>query len=93
MLTIIANIHAKPDQIELVKAELQKLVAPTLAEKGCVAYDLHQNNSDPAHFFFYETWQTRELWQDHMQSAHLAAFSDVANEAVHETSVFELTKI
>lgn len=46
-LTIVAHIFAKPDQIEFVKAELQKIIAPTLAEEGCLQYDLHQDNEEP----------------------------------------------
>ena len=42
-LTIVASIEAKPDKIDLVKAELQKLIAPTLKEAGCIQYDLHQD--------------------------------------------------
>ena len=34
-LTIVANIHARPEKVDLVKAELQKLVPITRAEKGC----------------------------------------------------------
>ena len=60
-LTIIAHIHANPEQIDLVKAELHKVIEPTRAEKGCLNYDLHQDNEDPAHFFFFENWESREL--------------------------------
>ena len=35
-LTIVANIKAKPDLIDLVKAELEKLIDITRAEKGCL---------------------------------------------------------
>ena len=60
-LTIVANITAKPDKIELVKYELMKLIPITLAEEGCIQYDLHQDNDNPAHFMFYENWESREL--------------------------------
>jgi quinol monooxygenase YgiN len=43
-LTIVATIEAKPDKIDLVKAGLKKLIAPTLKEAGCIQYDLHQGN-------------------------------------------------
>ena len=79
-LTVIAHIHANADQIELVKSELQKMVPPTLGEEGCLNYDLHQDNEDPAHFFFYENWETRELWQRHMESDHLKEFKAEVGE-------------
>jgi quinol monooxygenase YgiN len=53
-LTIVANIKAKADQIDLVKAELEKLIDITRAEEGCINYNLHQDNEKPAHFMFYE---------------------------------------
>ncbi|WP_299971774.1 antibiotic biosynthesis monooxygenase [uncultured Roseobacter sp.] len=43
-LTITGNVVAKEDQIDFVKAELEKLITPTRAEDGCLQYDLHQDN-------------------------------------------------
>ena len=67
-LTIVANIRAAPGREELVHKELLKLVVPTRQEPGCLQYDLHRDNDNPAHFLFYENWQTRELWQQYMGS-------------------------
>ena len=53
-LTIVANIEAKSDKIDFVKAELEKLIHITRSEDGCLQYDLHQDNENPAHFMFYE---------------------------------------
>jgi len=92
-LTIVANIHANPDRIGLVKAELEKLIPVTRAEEGCIQYDLHQDNDDPAHFTFYENWESRELWQDHMRAPHLAAYMEATDGAVAEFTVSEMTKI
>ena len=36
-LTIIANIVANEDKVEVVKAELLKLIDITRSEEGCVA--------------------------------------------------------
>jgi len=41
-LTIVANVTAKADKIDLVKTELEKLIDITRAEEGCLQYDLHQ---------------------------------------------------
>ena len=45
-LTIVANIKANPDKIDLVKAELLKLIEITRSEEGCINYDLHQDNDN-----------------------------------------------
>ncbi len=92
-LTIVASITANPDKIDFVRAELEKLIAPTRDEAGCLQYDLHVNNENPAHFLFYENWESRELWQAHMGSAHLAAFHGVAEGAVAEVAVHEMSHV
>lgn len=92
-LTIVANIIAKQDKVELVKSELLKLVEPTRAEAGCINYDLHQDNENPAHFLFFENWETRELWQDHMSNTHLAEYLKAVEGAVESFTVNEMTFI
>ena len=92
-LTIVANIKAKSDQIDLVKAELLKLIATTRAEKGCINYDLHQDDEDPAHFLFYENWESRELWQAHMGNQHLKDYMAATDGAVAEFTLSEMTQV
>lgn len=92
-LTIVANIKAHPDKIDLVKAELLKLIDITRAEAGCLNYDLHQDNENPAHFMFYENWESRELWQTHMNAPHLAAYMAATEGAVADFTLNEMTVI
>ena len=92
-LTIVANIHAKADKVDLVKAELLKLIPITRAEEGCIQYDLHQGNENPSHFMFYENWETRELWQTHMNTPHLAAYLAATDGAVESFTLNEMSVI
>ena len=92
-LTIVANIIAKADKIELVKSELLKLIAITRSEEGCINYDLHQDNENPAHFMFYENWQSRELWQAHMENQHLKDYLAATDGAVENFTLNEMTVI
>ena len=92
-LTIVANIKAKSDKIDLVKAELEKLTDITRSEKGCLQYDLHQDNENPTHFLFYENWESRELWQTHMGNQHLQDYMAATEGAVEEFTVNEMTHI
>jgi quinol monooxygenase YgiN len=93
MLTIVANIHAKPDRIHLVKTELEKLIPVTRAERGCLQYDLHQDNENPARFLFYENWESRELWQLHMKAPHLVAYGKATEGAVAEFTLYEMSRV
>ncbi|NRA55425.1 MAG: antibiotic biosynthesis monooxygenase [Gammaproteobacteria bacterium] len=90
-LTIVANIKANADKIDLVKAELIKLIAITRTEEGCINYDLHQDNDNPAHFMFYENWQTRELWQAHSDMPHIVAYRAATDGAIAEFTLNEMT--
>ncbi len=92
-LTIVANIITRLDKIDLVKAELLKLIDVTRVERGCINYDLHQDNENPAHFMFYENWESRELWQAHMGNPHLKAYLAATEGAVESFSVGEMTQI
>lgn len=92
-LTIVALIFAKEDQREFVKSELQKLIEPTLAEEGCINYDLHQDHDDPNLFLFYENWTSRELWQAHTKSSHIAEYKKNTEGAIAESTVNEMVEV
>ncbi|WP_444940497.1 putative quinol monooxygenase [Microbulbifer sp. ANSA003] len=92
-LTIVANIKAKAEKIDLVKSELLKLINTTRAEAGCINYNLHQDNDNPAHFLFYENWETRDLWQTHMNNKHLEDYMKATEGAVEEFVLNEMTEI
>ena len=92
-LTIVATIKAKPDKIDLVKTELKKLIAPTLKEAGCIQYDLHQDNQNPAFFLFFENWESRELWQDHMNNTHLAEYASATEGSISAIVIQEMSQV
>ncbi len=92
-LTIVARILAKEEQREFVKNELLKLIPITRAEEGCISYDLHQDNQNPNVFLFHENWESRELWQAHMENDHLAEYLKVTDGAVEEFILNEMTVI
>ena len=92
-LTITGNVLANPDKIDFVKAELEKLIPITRKEAGCIQYDLHQDNENPAYFLFYENWESRELWQTHMNAPHLTAFMEVTDGAIEKFWLHEMTHI
>ncbi|MEM7742233.1 MAG: putative quinol monooxygenase [Pseudomonadota bacterium] len=92
-LTILAQITAVPGKEALVRAELEKLVPITRAEAGCLQYDLHLDNEKPGLFVFYENWESRVLWQSHMNAPHLAAYMTSTEGAVASFVLNEMSKI
>ncbi|OMH30307.1 putative quinol monooxygenase [Motiliproteus sp. MSK22-1] len=92
-LTIVARIEAEKGNADLVKAELLKLIEPTRKEPGCLQYDLHQDNENPEVFVFFENWKSRELWQDHMNTAHLKAYLAATEGSVASFTVNEMSQV
>ena len=92
-LTIVAKILAKSEKRELVKQELIKLIEPTKSEEGCINYDLHQDNENENLFLFYENWASRDLWQRHMDTAHIAAYKKATEDAVEDFAIYEMTLV
>lgn len=92
-LTIVAKLTAIAGQEEFIAKQLSSLVVPTRAEKGCLQYDLHQSNDNPAVFLFFELWETRELWQDHMNSAHIKANGVATKGKIDNVELHEMSQI
>lgn len=92
-LTIVARIKSKPGQENALAAELNKLVAPTLVEAGCLQYDMHRDREDTGNFLFFENWETEEMWQAHMESPQLKAYRAVADDLVEIFELFQMEKV
>jgi quinol monooxygenase YgiN len=72
-IDVIAHIHAKPGQEAALREILQGNIAPTLAEEGCLRYDLFVDIDDPGKFTFIEEWASLEALEKHGQSAHITS--------------------
>lgn len=92
-LTIVAKLTAVTGEEEFLAKQLSTLVDPTRAEAGCIQYDLHQSNEDPAVFLFFELWETRALWQDHMNSAHIKANGIATKGKIDNVELHEMSQI
>ncbi|MEZ9701062.1 putative quinol monooxygenase [Vibrio sp. 10N.261.46.E12] len=92
-LTIIATIIAKQDKIDLVKSELIKLIETTRLEDGCINYDLHQDNSNPAHFVFHENWESEAHLEKHLASQHIAEYMAATEDCIETFVLNKMTHI
>ena len=92
-LTIIAKIEAKPESLDVVKSAVFKLIEPTRKEKGCIQYDLHQDNQQPEVFIFVENWEGQALWEAHMQSTHLLDFIKDTEGLLVDLTVHQMNEV
>ncbi len=90
VLTVVACLRAKAGEHARLREELQRLVAPTRAETGCVTYDLHVSKSEPGLFMFYEVWKTEADLDAHFQTPHMVAIAKLLPELLE--SPMDLSK-
>ncbi|MDJ0553554.1 MAG: antibiotic biosynthesis monooxygenase [Microcoleaceae cyanobacterium MO_207.B10] len=79
---VVARVVAFPNTVEQVKSILVDIVLPTRQEKGCIKYELLQNQTDPTDFTFVEEWESESLLEKHLASDHIQASSSQLNKLV-----------
>lgn len=92
-LTVVAKVVAKTDSVKTVKAELMRLIEPTRKEEGCIEYNLHQDNENPAVFVFYETWESLACLESHMSSDHFKSYVNAVGSLIEDKVVHKMTRI
>lgn len=79
-LDVVAVITAKPGSEQIVYGALAALVEPTLAEDGCVSYQLFTSAADAATFVTIEKWRSQADLDQHMQTPHIQRALAVAGD-------------
>lgn len=92
-LTIIAKLKAKAGSEDRLYEACRKLVEPTRAEEGCINYDMRRSIEDPGLIMFYENWETKPLWEQHMESPHFSEFSAETEDMVEVWELFQGEKV
>lgn len=83
-LTVIARLKAKAGMEDRVAQELQKLLALTRVERGCINYDMHRSRTDPTLFLFHENWTSEADLDTHLQSPHIQNWIRLADTLLAE---------
>ena len=93
-LTIIAISTAMPGQETALRAAQSILVTETLAEPGCLRYELHQSLDDGRILIFVETWASEALWQAHMQGTAIERFrASGATDMIDDFSLYRMKAV
>jgi quinol monooxygenase YgiN len=68
--TMFVYIQVKKGTEKKMLEAARPCVAATQKEKGCIAYDLEQDLTDPTKFVFFERWESIKALEDHLAAAH-----------------------
>jgi quinol monooxygenase YgiN len=94
LLTVVAEMQAKPGKEEALREALLNLIEPTRLEQGCLQYDLHQDNTEPGRFVFFEKWDSAEHLDLHLAKPHLEAFKARADDLLESpVRLLRMTRI
>ncbi|MDR0136227.1 putative quinol monooxygenase [Metabacillus idriensis] len=91
-ITITAILKAKEGKEDALRTELEKVLAPSRAEEGCIEYTLHESLEEKEVFVFYETWENEEALQQHIQSTHYQTYRENTSDFIESRQVFKLRK-
>lgn len=69
--TVLVILEAKPGKEKQLQAALEAVIKPSRMEAGCIEYRLHQDEENPAQFFFYENWKSKEILQQHTSQPYI----------------------
>ena len=92
-ITVIADIEAKQDKIECVKAQLCKLVKTTIRECGNINYMFYQDRDNPSFFHSYENWINEDVVQKHLKTKYIQEYFENTKDAVSNFEIRKFNKI
>lgn len=92
-LTIVARIVATPGTEDRLEAAMKVLVAETRQEAGCIQYDLHRTTENSCIFVFYENWETKPLWEAHMNGDAIKRFNEKIPGMIESGEVLQMRKV
>ena len=70
-LVVLATAKAKPGKEADLEQALRDSAVPTLAQPGCLQFDLFRSAHDPAAITAIERWATDEDHDRHLQGEHI----------------------
>jgi quinol monooxygenase YgiN len=83
-LTLIATFRTKPGEEDRLRAELDAMVGPSLAEPGCLAYRPYVDPNDPAAMAIIEEWTDKAALDFHFTTPHFKKIVAVLEEILAE---------
>ncbi|MFI6874907.1 putative quinol monooxygenase [Streptomyces sp. NPDC050400] len=83
-LIIVAAFTAKPGHEQHLRQELEAMIAPSLAEEGCLGYQPYADPARPDRMIIVEEWADTAALDHHFSLPHFAHVAKVLNEILAE---------
>lgn len=92
VLVVVAIVKAKPLLHNELEAILRGLLVPTLAEPGCLRYEMNVSD-DGFTFVFTEQWASKDHWERHMQTPYLEHLKANMDRLVNGFELYPLVPV
>lgn len=83
-LTIVAGFTARPGQEQRLRDELNAMIAPSLAEEGCLGYQPYTDPNRPDRMIIVEEWADSAALDFHFSLPHFEHIAQVLEEILAE---------
>lgn len=70
MIKVVARNFAKKDKLNEIMKHYKELVELTRKEKGCIKYELYEDEKNPTVLTMIEEWEDRQALENHLKSEH-----------------------
>jgi len=82
-------IEVPVEDLSAVRKELPGHIEATLAEKGCVVFEVAEVRGSPGRFTVYEEFSNRVAFEHHQQRVATSTWGKVAARATRHYSISE----
>ena len=90
MYVALVRVHVKPDRVEEFIGMIEANHVGSIAEPGCLRFDVAQSIDDPTRFVLWECYRDELAAKAHKTTPHYLAFKEGATELMAEERVSEL---
>jgi quinol monooxygenase YgiN len=94
LFVLIAEFQVKPEAVEtFIPLIMANANASVHAEKGCMQFDVTQQNDDPTKFSLYEIYSDEAAFEAHGKSPHFQDFAAKTKDMMVSRSARRLTRL
>ncbi|HZN56851.1 MAG TPA: putative quinol monooxygenase [Planctomycetota bacterium] len=87
MYVVIVQLNVKPDRIDEFLQHTLHNATNARSEPGCLRFDVHRHETEPARFAFYEVYRTPDDFKAHQETAHYKAWKEKVPDLLAEPRV------
>jgi len=77
-ISVIAILTSRRDADAAFQIELKKLLNATLAEDGCLSYEIYEYNDEKCKYIVIDQWESEEALTKHQATPHYKYFMHIA---------------